>query len=36
MSPTKILIDCDPGHDDALAILYAANHLDLVGITTVP
>jgi inosine-uridine nucleoside N-ribohydrolase len=31
---TKILIDCDPGHDDAVAILYAAKHLDLVGITT--
>lgn len=35
MSKTKILIDCDPGHDDALAILYAAHHLDLVGLTTV-
>jgi inosine-uridine nucleoside N-ribohydrolase len=32
---TRILIDCDPGHDDAVAILYAARHLDLVGITTV-
>jgi inosine-uridine nucleoside N-ribohydrolase len=31
----KILIDCDPGHDDAVAILYAAKHLDLVGVTTV-
>lgn len=31
----KILIDCDPGHDDATAIVYAATHLDLVGITTV-
>jgi inosine-uridine nucleoside N-ribohydrolase len=31
----KILIDCDPGHDDAVAILYAARHLDVVGITTV-
>jgi inosine-uridine nucleoside N-ribohydrolase len=35
MSRTKILIDCDPGHDDAVAILFAARHLDLVGITTV-
>lgn len=32
---TKVLIDCDPGHDDATAILYAARHLDLVGVTTV-
>lgn len=31
----KIIIDCDPGHDDATAILYAAAHLDLVGVTTV-
>ncbi|TNM59588.1 nucleoside hydrolase [Aliirhizobium smilacinae] len=31
----KILIDCDPGHDDATAIIYGATHLDLVGITTV-
>ncbi len=34
MTRTKMLIDCDPGHDDAVAILYAAHHLDLVGITT--
>jgi inosine-uridine nucleoside N-ribohydrolase len=32
---TKILIDCDPGHDDAVAILFAARHLDLVGVTKV-
>lgn len=31
----RVLIDCDPGHDDAVAILYAARHLDVVGITTV-
>lgn len=35
MSRPRILIDCDPGHDDLVAILFAARHLDLVGITTV-
>ena len=34
MARTPILIDCDPGHDDAVAILYAAKHLDLVGVST--
>lgn len=31
----KILLDCDPGHDDALAIVVAARYADLLGITTV-
>lgn len=31
----KFILDCDPGHDDAVALLYAAHHLDLIGITTV-
>ena len=35
MSKTKIIIDCDPGHDDLVAILFAARHLDLLGVTTV-
>lgn len=30
-----LLIDCDPGHDDAIAILFAAKRLDVVGVTTV-
>ena len=32
---TPILLDCDPGHDDAIAMIYAAQHLDLRAITTV-
>lgn len=30
-----ILLDCDPGHDDAIAIVAAARYSDLIGITTV-
>lgn len=30
-----VLLDCDPGHDDVLAIVAAARYADLVGITTV-
>ena len=33
--PPRILLDCDPGHDDAMAIVAAARYADLVGITTV-
>ncbi|MCX7317074.1 MAG: nucleoside hydrolase [Hyphomicrobiales bacterium] len=35
MAKPKIIIDCDPGHDDLVAILFAAKHLDLLGVTTV-
>ena len=37
MSPTPlpIILDCDPGHDDAIAIVVAAHHTNLLGITTV-
>ncbi len=31
----KLVLDCDPGLDDAVAGLVAANHADLIGITTV-
>jgi inosine-uridine nucleoside N-ribohydrolase len=31
----RILLDCDPGHDDAMAIIAAARYADLVGVTTV-
>src|SRR5690348_18211600 len=32
-----VLLDCDPGHDDAIAIMLAAGDpaIDLLGITTV-
>lgn len=32
---TKIILDCDPGHDDAVALLVAARHTELLGVTTV-
>src|SRR5215204_3158977 len=32
---TKIIVDCDPGHDDAVAIVFAARHFDLLAVTTV-
>jgi inosine-uridine nucleoside N-ribohydrolase len=31
----RLLLDCDPGHDDAAALLMAAHYGDLIGITTV-
>ncbi len=35
MSRPKIILDCDPGHDDAIAIIAAARFTELLGITTV-
>ena len=33
--PIPAILDCDTGHDDAMAILLAAGTLDLRGVTTV-
>jgi inosine-uridine nucleoside N-ribohydrolase len=35
--PDRILLDCDPGHDDAIALLLAlaSPEVDLLGVTTV-
>lgn len=37
MDRTKIILDCDPGHDDAVAIMLAARSpkIELLGITVV-
>ena len=38
MKRRKLIIDCDPGVDDALMLAYAAAHRDvfeILGVTTV-
>ncbi|MBM2822209.1 MAG: Pyrimidine-specific ribonucleoside hydrolase RihA [Thermoleophilia bacterium] len=35
-APTPVILDCDPGHDDAIALLLAlaSPEIDLLGVTT--
>jgi inosine-uridine nucleoside N-ribohydrolase len=37
MNPTPVILDVDPGHDDAVALMLACGHpgLDLLAVTTV-
>jgi inosine-uridine nucleoside N-ribohydrolase len=37
MTPTPIILDCDPGHDDAIALMLtlASPEVELLGVTTV-
>ena len=34
-TPVPMIIDCDPGHDDAIALVVAARHANILGVTTV-
>jgi inosine-uridine nucleoside N-ribohydrolase len=35
IDPLPVVLDCDPGHDDAIAFVVAARHTELLGVTTV-
>jgi inosine-uridine nucleoside N-ribohydrolase len=35
VSRLNVILDCDPGHDDVIAILLAAHHTRLAAVTTV-
>ena len=34
-SKRRVIIDCDPGHDDAVALILAHRHAEVLGVTTV-
>ena len=31
----RVIVDCDPGHDDAIALILAHRHAEVLGVTTV-
>ena len=31
----RLVVDCDPGHDDAIALVLAHRHAQVLGVTTV-
>ena len=34
-TPRRVIIDCDPGHDDAIALILAHRYAEVLGVTTV-